>query len=879
MKRIVIEGGGDFSHNRGDEAYIASMISMFRDSFKNLEITKFAGHPEEIEQRYGIKAIYSGSNPVRRLKSLWPTFKAIVNADLYVWGGGHIILDSYGIHSIIYRLSRPCFAKLIGKPVIAYAVGAGPLDGRLARFISRICLNKFDIITVRDKFAEDLLRNIGVNNSPIHVTVDPAIALAPATTKRAIQILHDEGVPVGSSPLIAILPWGPSFREKRSLVPMIFRKKNENVLSERRAEYDNHLSVMASACDYMVKKFGAHLVVIPIDISKPGHGGDSKVGKEIISKMKNKNNVTLIEENYSPKEIKAVLGRMELAIGSRMHGLILVSGEGVPLIGINFTQKIRSFAEIIGQEKYFVNVEDVTTVDNLTSLIDSLWKNRAQIKEEIKMRVKELEQKAKLNVKLLAQLLGEPSTLSVNNNLGSLQYMQISKQTKTEIKNIDFVSERDLCTECGTCYGICPMGNIEIKRTDTGKYTFKAINLSKCWGCNICYRACPGYEVDFDQLNISLFSKTAEYDPLGNYKGTYLAHSTDDKIRLNSASGGAVSSLLISALEHGTIDGALVVKMNTNGNPLQPEIFIAHSKEDILKAAGSKYITVPANIGIREILKTKNKKYAIVGLPCHIHGLRKAESFLPLLKKKIVLHIGLFCGRETSPLGTKHLLKKLKVKESEVKEIKYRDGKWPGGFCVKLKSGEERFIPLNDYVYVSKIFSNTRCCLCTDLTAEFADISAGDAWLPELEGQDGWNIIISRTECGSKFLADAKNSGMISILPIDHEKVKFAQQLNLYDKKQGIFARTKIAKFMCGEYTIPRYTGLKNPSKLKFHDYARALILYVLPHVANNKSFGFLIDILTRMPKKILKMESSRKHKIIANGMKTLDSKSDIKKK
>lgn len=419
MKKIVIEGGGDFSHNVGDEAYIASMISMFRDSFKNLEITKFAGYPEEIEQRYGIKAIYSGSNPMLRLKSLWPTFKAIVNANLYVWGGGHIILDSYGIHSIVYRLTRPCFAKLLGKPVIAYAVGAGPLDSQLARFIARICLNKFDIITVRDKFSEDLLRSIGVNKPSIHVTIDPAIALASATPERAIQILHDEGVSVNSTPLIAILPWGPSFHNKRSLMPMIFRKKNDIMLSEHRAEYDDHLSVVASACDYMVKKFGAHMVVIPIDISKSGHGGDSKVGKDIISKMKNKKNATLIEGNYSPKEIKAVLGRMELAIGSRMHGLILASGAGVPLIGINFTQKIRSFAEIIGQERYFVNVEDITTVDKLTSLIDSLYKNRAQVKGEIKIRVKELRQQAKLNVKLLAQLLGEPSTLSGNDNLGS----------------------------------------------------------------------------------------------------------------------------------------------------------------------------------------------------------------------------------------------------------------------------------------------------------------------------------------------------------------------------------------------------------------------------------------------------------------------------
>lgn len=841
MKRIVIEGGGDFSHNRGDEAYIASMISMFRDSFKNLEITKFAGYPEEIEQRYGIKAIYSGSNPVRRLKSFWPTLKAIVNADLYVWGGGHIILDSYGIHSIIYRFSRPCFAKLIGKPVIAYAIGAGPLDSRLARFIARICLNKFDVITVRDKFAEDLLRSIGVNKPPIHVTVDPAIVLIPATPERAIQILRDEGVPVSSTPLIAILPWGPSFREKRSIVPMIFRKKNENVLSERMAEYDNHLSVMASACDYMVKNFGAHLVVIPIDISKQGHGGDSKVGKYIISKMKNKNNATLIEENYSPKEIKAVLGRMELAIGSRMHGLILASGEDVPLIGINFTQKIRSFAEIIGQERYFVNVEDITTVDKLTSMIDSLCKNRAQIKEEIKMRVKELEQKAKLNVKLLAQLLGELSTLSVNNNLGSSQYMQISKQTKTEIKNIDFVSERDLCTECGTCFGVCPKDNILVRTDEIGQYRFKAKEPEKCIGCSLCYDVCPGFAVDFDRLNAEVFSAPVDLDSpfsaIGHFTSTYLGHATDDKIRSQAASGGITSALLCYALETGKIDGVYVVRMKnaTEGDPLSPEVYLATTKEQILRGQQSKYITVPMNECLRDIRKHgKDRKYAVVGLPCHLHGLRKTEQWIPKLREQIVLRIGLFCGHTMNRLGTQHLLRLVNADQKEVEHIEYRAKQWPGNFMARLKEGSENLIKHSHWTaYTLTLYEKWRCHFCTDPLNQLADISVGDPWLEELHGQKGQNVVIARTFEGTKFLEEAVSEGVIELSYLPTGKIIECEKRILYRKKHLILAYMRLAAWL--GRAVPEYTGLKKDQKLSFHDYYETICLELIRSIAARK--------------------------------------------
>ena len=43
-----------------------------------------------------------------------------------------------------------------------------------------------------------------------------------------------------------------------------------------------------------------------------------------------------------------------------------------------------------------------------------------------------------------------------------------------------------------------------------------------------------------------------------------------------------------------------------------------------VSATKSKYCPVPANVRIKKILR-RNGKFAVVGLPCHIHGVRKAE--------------------------------------------------------------------------------------------------------------------------------------------------------------------------------------------------------------------------------------------------------------
>lgn len=352
----------------------------------------------------------------------------------------------------------------------------------------------------------------------------------------------------------------------------------------------------------------------------------------------------------------------------------------------------------------------------------------------------------------------------------------------------------DLCTGCGTCIALCPNNALSMVINEKKGIYIPKVNSQSCTNCGLCNRICPGYEVDFENLNRSIFGKDANDYQIGNYTSCYVGHSLEENIRYNSSSGGLITALIIFALEKGMINGAIITRMNRD-KPLEPEPFIARTKEEIIEACGSKYCPVPANIALKEILSSKKgEKFAVIGLPCHIHGLRKAEEIDNELKDRIALHIGIMCSRTPNLLATRYILKKFNIKEKDVKKISYRGLGWPGGMKISSKY-EQRIIPY--FKYWTKVFDlcfiPNRCNLCYDGTNEFADISFGDAWLPEfIQEKIGKSIIVERTSIGREFLRDASDNKIIDLKTLEISKLKQSQKNMLKYKKEDINGRIRI---------------------------------------------------------------------------------------
>jgi coenzyme F420 hydrogenase subunit beta len=374
-------------------------------------------------------------------------------------------------------------------------------------------------------------------------------------------------------------------------------------------------------------------------------------------------------------------------------------------------------------------------------------------------------------------------------------------------KNISEVLLLQRCAGCGTCAALCPSEAILLCLEDKRGLFVPKIDNDKCNGCGTCRKVCPGLNLDDTTLRVNYIDKNAPTALLGRYLSTYIGHATDGSIRYAATSGGLITQLLIFALETGAIDGALVTRMKRDA-PLQPEPFIARSKEEIIEAATAKYCLVPLGYTLKLLLQCKDKKIAVVGLPCHIRALRSAQRVNPEIGKKVVLSLGLFCSHTLTFKGTIWLLTALGIRKEDVSAISYRGEGWPGE--IQIKRGLHKAVSISNQdrlwntIFNGLFMVPKSCFQCSDLTCEKADLSFGDPWLPEVKDKEnvGKSVVICRNQRGQTLLDNAIKAGAIELNPLAPWDVVRSQKTFLHFKKINVLVRQR--KVNTGQVHVSR---------------------------------------------------------------------------
>ena len=340
------------------------------------------------------------------------------------------------------------------------------------------------------------------------------------------------------------------------------------------------------------------------------------------------------------------------------------------------------------------------------------------------------------------------------------------------LRSLAKIVDGGLCHRCGSCIGICPTGVLGLSSEEYPEVQ----NLSACTDCDLCVKVCPGDEFNYRKAYEEFTGTSPNLkNTHGYFEKAVIAHTNDSALRENSTSGGLITAILLDLLESKKIDGAVVIASDEEhlwkGKPI-----VARTKEDILKATKSKYAISPTNSVFSEILNQPGR-YALVGLPCQLHGFHKAAKLDKRLDERVVLTLGLFCHAAIEHEAFRIIWESLGEKASRAKRFVSRIGKHPGAPHIELDDGTLHPVYFGDkrgykpssmevINILYRLYTPERCLTCFDALAEFADISVGDPWMAppddDVDFYKGWSFALLRSERGVEAFNDIASAGGIT---------------------------------------------------------------------------------------------------------------------
>jgi coenzyme F420 hydrogenase subunit beta len=309
------------------------------------------------------------------------------------------------------------------------------------------------------------------------------------------------------------------------------------------------------------------------------------------------------------------------------------------------------------------------------------------------------------------------------------------------------VIDADRCIQCGVCVAACPTDSIGIGNDDLPEL------VKMCTGCSLCWDFCPRGGLQYESTwklsasekngngSASASAATSAAQSLGPVHESYTARV--NPMIEGAQDGGFVSALIISLLEQGELDGALLAK-ESETEPWKGEAFLTRAPEEVRECAGSFYNQTLAlgHVDFKDYDLPPNPRIAVVGTPCEIEGI-KAMQARPWVwgsskVEAITLTIALLCTKSFNyeKLMLDEVQAKRGVDLADVGRVDIIRGK----FIVQDHDGETIFEePIKNFHGAAL----KGCDECADFMGHAADISVGS-----VGSADGYSSVLVRSDEG-----------------------------------------------------------------------------------------------------------------------------------
>ena len=375
---VIISGYYGFG-NLGDESLLTAIADNLAKEHPGIRITALTKNPRRDSERTGLRCIGRMNFPA--------IFREMRKAKLLISGGGSLLQDVTSGKSLLYYLTLIRLAEKRNLKTYIYANGIGPLQNEKNRARTGSVVRCCDAISVRDEDSLKELVALGIRESDIRLSADPAFCMEmPAKSK---QIAARKRFGLDSIPLA-----GETVGDGISGYYAVSLRKLMRQMTEG---YDIRLAEeTAKFCDRIWEEYRLVPVFVPM---QPQNDREICAAAAGLTKAPAK-----IADIADVEDLLSILSGARFALGMRLHCLIYAAVSGTPVIGISYDPKIDAFLKRIHQSPG-IPVNSITA-DSLLRSAHALLQSEPQIRQTLSTHTSTLRQTCTQDAKQAVGLLG-----------------------------------------------------------------------------------------------------------------------------------------------------------------------------------------------------------------------------------------------------------------------------------------------------------------------------------------------------------------------------------------------------------------------------------------------------------------------------------------
>lgn len=371
----------------------------------------------------------------------------------------------------------------------------------------------------------------------------------------------------------------------------------------------------------------------------------------------------------------------------------------------------------------------------------------------------------------------------------------------TRISTLENVVDGGFCVGCGACafsagtgMNINKYGEYIPDIDELNEKDQKTLEKAEF----VCPSLNPSYNEDVLATKFLANENSNKSEYIGYYENVYGGFVKEADYRSRGTSGGFGTWIGAALFQKGMIDGVIHVKENKRKNSLDPffKYGISTTLDEIQNGARTKYHVIELS-EILNLIKEKPGKYLLIGVPCMIKAVRRVQLTDQFVKDSIKYTLSLVCGHLKSINWTLSLAWGKGIEPKDATKFKYRtkgEGISARAYVFTAYSDTQEIAEDSAKIIGGKFNQGAlmleACNYCDDVVGETADITVGDAWLPQFEiDAQGTNMLIVRNQEINQLLKQSIKEDRVNLVNLTENDAKYAQAGGFRQRREGLSYR------------------------------------------------------------------------------------------